>query len=100
MDIEFPGLDQRTRRIERFFEWPVLIAAGLVIPVIVIEQSDVHQPWDTMATVPNWVIWVVFAAELVSLLAVVPNRWRWAATPPFEIAIVVLPPPFLPASLQ
>jgi voltage-gated potassium channel len=34
------------------------------------------------------------------MLAVVPDRGRWLRTHPLEVAIVVLTPPFLPASLQ
>ena len=34
------------------------------------------------------------------MLAVVPDRGRWLRDHPLEVAIVVLTPPFLPASLQ
>lgn len=37
--------------MERRLEWPMLVAALLVIPAIAIEQSEVGQPWDTIATV-------------------------------------------------
>jgi voltage-gated potassium channel len=90
----------RSERIERRFEIPVLIAALLVIPVIVIEQSDLSDLWKLLATVLNWLIWLVFLAELVTLLAVAPNRWAWLRRHPLELAIVVLTPPFLPTSLQ
>lgn len=77
-----------------------MVAAVLVIPVIAIEQSSLGEPWDTIAAVLNWAIWIVFALELAALLAVVDNRLRWLASHPLEVAIVVLTPPFLPASLQ
>jgi hypothetical protein len=35
-------------------------------------------------------------AELVVILAVVPNRLRWLAAHPLELLVVVLTPPFLP----
>jgi voltage-gated potassium channel len=38
--------------------------------------------------------------EVVVMLAVVPDRKRWLRENPLEVAIVVLTPPFLPASLQ
>ena len=78
----------------------MLAAALLVIPVIAIEQSDVGEPWRTLAAVTNWLIWLVFAAEVVTMLALVPNRWRWLRDHPLDVAIVVLTPPFLPPSLQ
>jgi voltage-gated potassium channel len=98
--VERSGADERSKRIERLFEWPIVIAAILVIPVIYIEQSEHGEPWTTLATVANWVIWLLFLAEVVVMLAVVPDRRRWARTHPLELAIVVLTPPFLPASLQ
>ena len=82
------------------FEWPMIAAAILVIPTIVLEQSNVAEPWDTTAVVLNWTIWTAFAIELVTMLAVVPDRRRYLRDHPLEVAIVVLTPPFLPASMQ
>lgn len=48
----------------------------------------------------NWAIWIVFALELVTMLAVVSNRWRWLRKHPLEVAVVLLTPPVMPASLQ
>lgn len=93
-------MDERSERVARRFEVPVLIAAALVIPVMVIEQSDWSDFWKTVAASLNWVIWLVFLAEIVTLLAVVPRRGEWLRRHPLELAIVVLTPPFLPASLQ
>jgi voltage-gated potassium channel len=45
-------------------------------------------------------VWLLFLAEVVVMLAVVPDRGRWLRAHPLEAAIVVLTPPFLPASLQ
>jgi voltage-gated potassium channel len=93
-------MDERSARIERAFEVPILIAALLVVPVIVVEQSGVAEPWRTIAGVLNWMIWSAFAAELVVMLAVVRDRWAWLRAHPIEAAVVLLTPPFLPASLQ
>jgi len=93
-------VDERSRRIAKRFEVPMLIAALLVIPVIVVEQSDVGEPWRTIAGVLNWAIWIAFAVELVVMLAVVPDKWRWLRSHPLEVVIVLLTPPFLPSSLQ
>ena len=93
-------MNERAERWERRFEIPVLVAALLVIPVIAIEQSEAREPWRTLASALNWLIWLVFAAELVVMLAVVPNRWAWLRRHPLDVAIVVLTPPFVPASLQ
>jgi voltage-gated potassium channel len=78
----------------------MLVAALLVVPVMVIEQSDRGAEWRTLAGVLNWAIWVAFAVELVVMLAVVRDRRSWLRSHPLEVAIVLLTPPFLPASLQ
>jgi voltage-gated potassium channel len=93
-------VDERSRRVARRFEVPVLIAALLVIPVIVIEESNVSDTWKTLGAILNWAIWITFALEVAVLLAVVPSKRTWLRHNPLEIAIVVFTPPFLPASLQ
>jgi voltage-gated potassium channel len=93
-------MDDRAARMARRFEIPALVAALLVIPVIVIEESEPGAPWSTVASVANWLIWLVFAAELVAMLAVVPSRKAWLRRHPLEVAVVLLTPPFAPASMQ
>jgi voltage-gated potassium channel len=46
------------------------------------------------------VIWLVFLAEMVIMLAVVPDRWRWVRKHPLDVAIVVLTPPFAASLLS
>lgn len=93
-------MNERAERIERRFEAPILVAALLVVPVIAVEQSSLGEPWTTVAAVANWLIWLAFLAEVAVMLAVVSDRGRWLREHPLEVAIVVLTPPFLPASLQ
>jgi voltage-gated potassium channel len=93
-------MEERSERIARRFELPMIIAALLVIPVIVLEESPVGEPWDTITAVLNWAIWLAFLTELVVMLAVVPDRWQWLRKHPLEVVVVVLTPPFLPATLQ
>jgi voltage-gated potassium channel len=93
-------VDDRARRIEQRLEWPMLVMALLVIPAIVIEESNAGPTWDTLASVLNWTIWAALAIEIIVMVWVVPDRVGWLRQHPLEIAIVVLTPPFLPASLQ
>ena len=93
-------MDARSERVARRFEPWLLIAALLVIPTIVVEQSEVAAPWSTIAAALNWVIWLAFLAEAVTMLMVVPSRSTWLRKHPVEVVIVVLTPPFLPALLQ
>jgi voltage-gated potassium channel len=98
--VEQVPMDERSARIAQRFELPMIVAALLVIPVIVIEESPVGEPWDTIAAVLNWLIWLAFLAEAATMLAVVPNRRRWLRENPVEVIVVLFTPPFLPASLQ
>lgn len=93
-------MDERSRRIAQRFEIPIMVAALLVVPVIAVEQSDLGDPWQSIASVLNWAIWIAFAIELVVMLYVVPNKRHWLLHHPIEVVVVVLTPPFLPASLQ
>jgi hypothetical protein len=86
-------MDERSARFERRFELPIVIAALLVIPIIIIEQSSAGEPWTTLAAVGNWVVWFLFLAEVVVMLAVAPDRRQWLRAHPLEIAIVILTPP-------
>jgi voltage-gated potassium channel len=82
------------------FRLPVLAAALLVVPVIVLEEADLPAPWPAVTAAANWLIWSTFLAELVAMLAVVPDRRAWLRRHPLEVGLVVLTPPFLPATLQ
>ena len=93
-------VDERALRVQRAFEVPMLVAALLVIPVLVIEESGANGRWGAVADALNWMIWGAFAVEAAVMLAIVRQRWRWIRTHPLEVAIVILTPPFLPASFQ
>jgi voltage-gated potassium channel len=75
-------VDARAERWQKRFELPVLIAALLVIPLIALEQSDVGEPWRTVAVVLNWSTWLVFALEAVVMIALA--RWAWIRTHPLD----------------
>jgi voltage-gated potassium channel len=98
--VEVVGMESRADRMERRFAWPVLIAALAVVPVIALEDAHLGEPWDALASVGNWLIWLTFAAELVAMLAVVPDRRRWMREHPIDVVVVVLTPPVVPAGFQ
>jgi voltage-gated potassium channel len=93
-------MDERSDRIARRLEPPLLFAALLTIPALVIEGSSTSGDAQTVASVLNWIIWLAFTAEAVIMLAVVPARRAWMREHLMEIAIVLLTPPFGPAALQ
>jgi voltage-gated potassium channel len=78
----------------------MIVAAVLVIPAIIFQESDLGTPWTTVGNVLNWVTWLAFAAEMVVMLIVVPKKVDWVRRNPLDVAIVVLTPPVVPPGLQ
>jgi voltage-gated potassium channel len=93
-------VQSREDRIENRLAVPLLIGALLTIPALVLQQGKHGEPWDTIGTVLDWAIWLLFLFELVVMLAVVESKRTWLRQHPLEVAIVVLTPPFLFAALQ
>ncbi|MCH7583512.1 MAG: ion transporter [Acidobacteria bacterium] len=84
------GLDERGQRLRRFFEIPILIAALLVIPAILIEALATNPTVISVGEWLNWIIWVVFAAEFFTLLTVAVERRTFLRKSWLEVAIVTL----------
>jgi len=93
-------MDERSERVAALLETPVMIAAALTLPSVVISESQPGGWLEATANVLNWVTWLTFAIELIVMLAVVPNRRRWLRDHPLELIVVVLTPPVLPPGLQ
>jgi voltage-gated potassium channel len=93
-------VNERAQRLEQRLQWPMLVAALLVVPAIAIEQSEATGSLNTIAVVINWATWLAFLTEAALMLRVVDNRRRWIRDHPLEVAIILVTPPFLPASLQ
>jgi len=92
--------EARAQRVQQRLEWPVIVAAVLTIPIIVIQESHFGGPWPTVARVMSWVLWLTFLTEVVVMLAIVPDRGRWLRGHVIDVAVVVLTPPFAPAAWQ
>jgi len=94
---------QATLRAERVAGWlrvPLIVAALLAIPTIIVQESNLGETWEILATVLDWCIWAMFAANLAIMLAIVPDRRRWLIENPLDVLIVVFTPPFLPATMK
>jgi voltage-gated potassium channel len=90
----------RAERAARRLRVPLIFAALLAIPTIVVQESDLGGSWEALARVLDWSIWAVFAANLAIMLALVPDRRRWLIQNPMDVLIVVFTPPFLPATMK
>ena len=73
-------MDERSEAIQAKFEWPVIVAAVMTIPLVLIQESNLSDPWPMVGTVLNWGTWLVFAAEVVVMLCIVPAGGTGCAT--------------------
>jgi voltage-gated potassium channel len=87
-------------RVTHSLEWAIVVLALLVVPVTLIEESDVSGSWRSIAVVGNWVIWLGFAAELTYVLRVAPRKRAALRAHWLDVVIVVLTAPVLPALLS
>jgi voltage-gated potassium channel len=92
--------DERTAQMQKRFEVPVIIAALLVVPSMLLNRSEGDPTLGVIAYALNVAIWLVFAAELVCILWVTPNRWRWMLDNPLEPLIVIFTPPIVPNTVR
>src|SRR5438105_5964969 len=83
-------------RVTHRFEPVMLALALLVIPVVLVEESDAANGVKVAAAAANWLIWVGFLAELLFVLWVAPRKLAAVRAHRLEVAIVLLTPPFLP----
>jgi voltage-gated potassium channel len=90
----------RAERAARRLQTPMIVAALLAIPTIIVQESNFGEGWEILASILDWSIWAVFAANLVIMLVLVPDRKRWLIRNPMDVLIVVLTPPFLPTTLK
>jgi voltage-gated potassium channel len=93
-------VDARSEAIQAKFEWPVVIAALMTIPLVLIQESNLAQPWPTIGMVLNWATWLVFATEVVVMLCIVPSKRTWLRSHLLDVAVTILTPPFAPAAWQ
>ncbi len=93
-------LNARAQNVRDRFEVPVLVAALLVVPVIFIEERATSSALLSLASWTNWLIWAVFAAEFLVVLALADRRGLYVRKAWLDLVIVVVSFPLLPASLE
>jgi len=79
--------------LEQRWRWPMTVATLL----LVIHDLVISGP---VSTVLDWVIWLVFAGELLSIAFLASDGGNWLKKNPLAIAVAVLTPPLVPAALQ
>src|SRR3954453_1472130 len=83
-------MNPRAKAAERAFARPVMVAALMVIPLVILESLDLGGTWPTVLRIGNWATWLAFAAEAVVMLRLVDSRWAWLRRHPLEVAIVLV----------
>jgi voltage-gated potassium channel len=79
---------------------PVVLGATLaLIPVLIIEADATSDAWQEVASVANWIIWGIFAAELAAVLVVAERKRAALRAHWLSVAIVVLTIPLLGEAL-
>lgn len=96
---ELLGMDERSRSWEARFEWPMVIVALLVIPCLVIEESELGEPWEAIGQILNYGTWFAFLFEAAVMIKVSPKPMAWISRHPIDVAVIFLSPPFLPGGL-
>jgi voltage-gated potassium channel len=98
---QVPGLTfgPAADRARRLFEVPVLVAALLVVPVILVEDRATSAVWLRAATVANWVIWGLFLAEFVVVVFLAVDRRRYVRRSWLDLLIIVASFPVWPYAL-
>jgi voltage-gated potassium channel len=90
---------QADGRVVHPFERAMLVLALLIIPVVLVEESQAPHGVKLAASIVNWAIWIGFTAELVGVLVVAPRKRAALRAHWLEAAIVILTPPFLSGAL-
>ena len=86
------------KKVEKFFEVPVMISVLMLIPVLIIEYSE--QSLDSVALFLNWGIWIVFLLEYSILFYFSENKLEYINTHKIELFIVIFSFPIVPEGLQ
>lgn len=87
-DID-PRRDPRGARWERRLRVPVIAAALLAIPAVVLYLVAKEGTPAVIAGLLSWTVWLVFATEAAIMLSVVADRRAWVRSHWLALVIVV-----------
>lgn len=80
-------------RVETPFEPLILVATLAMIPVLIVQRDAKSHAWTTAAQVANWVIWGIFAAEIVAILVVAQRKRAALRAHWLDVTLVVVTVP-------
>ncbi|MCK4871349.1 MAG: ion transporter [Phycisphaerales bacterium] len=102
--VTVPGLgivianDRLRARVDRYFHWPMIVLAILILPLLVVDFTYLHEHADTTPVVTWWAvriseaaIWLAFLVEFVIKEMIAESRFEYARRNWIDIVIIVLP---------
>lgn len=90
-----PTATSRSDRWLSALDWPMAILALAVVPALVLENRATAPSIRLAANAVNWFIWLAFVGEFVFKLTLAERRALFIRQSWFDLAIIVLSPPFL-----
>lgn len=90
-------MNDRVEMIETKLRTPMLGAALLTVPAVVIEVNDYPRPWPAIGFMLSAIVWLAFLFEFFVMMRVVPDRRVWVLTHKLETSLLVIAFPVLPA---
>lgn len=86
--------------IERRMRGAMIVATLLVIPDLIMEEQPLRGTVHLAARIADWGIWLVFLVEFAAIMAFATD-WRvWIRRYPLAVPMLILTPPFAPATVQ
>jgi voltage-gated potassium channel len=82
-------MNERQVEMRRPLDIPVLIAAILTIPVMIIETSTAPPQWKTAALLANWFVWIVFFVDLIAMTSIAHAKTRYMRAAWVDLLIVL-----------
>ena len=80
------------QKFERVSELPLLVLSILFVPILIVPLVfKIDGPLMNTVDTLDWVIWAIFALELIIRTYLSPDRIRFLRTHPFDVLIVILP---------
>jgi voltage-gated potassium channel len=82
----------RLERLERGTEWPLTLLAIALIPILLAPLLfDLGSEMEDRLVAIDYLIWGIFAADLLAKLAVAPSRGRYLRQHWVDVLMVALP---------
>ncbi len=82
-----PDETPQARRAAQFFELPLILVAVWILIDWYLEARNIYPHFFGLLT--DWIVWLVFTIELVTMLVLVRDRWRYLRTNWLSVVIVV-----------